>query len=625
MRTMGLNNPLIVIADLIVTARTTGHHYDWRNHGGRHHEEMHVPPHHAPLDTTGPKRLHGPRAAKSQPVPENLHALQLQQLRSYSDMNNPLYRAKGRSMRSVAIIGAGPGGLVTARWLKREGFDPIIFEQGDALGGQWTGDPQYSGVWPSMRTNTSRLMTAFSDLAHKPNTSVYPINQAIRGYLQRYAEHFDLVSSLHLRTRIHEIDRDPGHNRWIVRFTGPDGLPREETYSHVVIAIGRHNKPATPSVPGLQSFSGSGGIAHTFAYKQPDSYRGLRVLVAGCSISALEVASDLAMLGAARIISTNRRQRYVFHKLLAGVPLDHVAFTRFAALAEEHFPREVIAGAIKSLITRFCGSPEQFGAPKSADYVFDAGIAQSQHFLPLVAEGRIETKPWMTEVNGRSVRFADESAEEIDAIIFGTGYQLHLPFLSASVRKKLDIDPFHADLYKFTFHPDLPGLSFVGMFDQIGPYFPTLELQARWIAYTWSGAVPQRSPEQMQVGITAYRARRGFPQAVPMHTVAIQLAREAGVEPELERWPELGRILFFGPLSPSSFRLSGRDSLPDAPQRTLEDALLFGAVPTSQLTREQCSQLQALAAARNNAAFSLFVEQLTTASQAPAQGLSHTA
>jgi hypothetical protein len=129
----------------------------------------------------------------------------------------------------------------------------------------------------------------------------------------------------------------------------------------------------------------------------------------------------------------------------------------------------------------------------------------------------------------------------------------------------------------------------------------------------------------MYVGITAYCARRGFPQAVQMHTAAIQLSREAGVEPEFERWPELARALFFGPLSPSSFRLSGRDSLPDAPQRTLQEALLFGAVPTSQLTPDQCAQLKALAAARKNTAFSLFVEQLTTASQQPVQGLSQTA
>jgi dimethylaniline monooxygenase (N-oxide forming) len=69
-------------------------------------------------------------------------------------------------MKTVAIIGAGPSGLVTARWLKRESFEPVIFEQGDGLGGQWTGDSRYSGIWPWMRTNTSRLMTAFSDLRH---------------------------------------------------------------------------------------------------------------------------------------------------------------------------------------------------------------------------------------------------------------------------------------------------------------------------------------------------------------------------------------------------------------------------------------------------------------------------
>src|SRR5207248_8501743 len=133
---------------------------------------------------------------------------------------------------------------------------------------------------------------------------------------------------------------------------------------------------------------------------------------------------------------------------------------------------------LKDFITHSSGSPEQFGALKPADYVFDAGVTQSQ-FLPLVAEGRIQTKSWMVEVNGQSVRFADGSVEEVDAIIFGTGYDLNLPFLSEGIRHTLDMDVLHADLYKFTFHPDLPGLSFVGMFDQIGPYFPTLELQAR--------------------------------------------------------------------------------------------------------------------------------------------------
>ena len=35
----------------------------------------------------------------------------------------------------LAIIGAGPGGLAAARWLKSRGFDPEIFEAAGDLGG----------------------------------------------------------------------------------------------------------------------------------------------------------------------------------------------------------------------------------------------------------------------------------------------------------------------------------------------------------------------------------------------------------------------------------------------------------------------------------------------------------
>ena len=51
-----------------------------------------------------------------------------------------------------------------SRWLVAHGFEPVIFEQADELGGQWTAQPGLSGIWPTMHTNTSRVLTAFSDL-----------------------------------------------------------------------------------------------------------------------------------------------------------------------------------------------------------------------------------------------------------------------------------------------------------------------------------------------------------------------------------------------------------------------------------------------------------------------------
>lgn len=509
-------------------------------------------------------------------------------------------------MERVAVIGGGPGGLVAARYLKSEGFDPVVLEQGDTVGGQWSADPRFSGVWPSMRTNTSRVMTAFSDLRHEPKTPVYPTNQTMRSYLGRYAERLDLTPRIRLRTRVTEVARDPEGVGWIVRSERREGAAAER-YDRVVVATGRFNRPFVPDVPGLDTFSGDGGVSHAFAYKDPDRYRGKSVLVAGCSISALEIASDLAMLGARRVVASNRRQRYIVHKMLAGTPIEHLVFTRFSAMAAESLPVEVVARDLKEFVVRSSGSPETFGAPKPADNVLEAGITLSQHFLPLVAEGRIEVRPWMRGIEGRRVTFEDGTSEEFDGIVFGTGYALHLPFLDEAVRRTIDLDGSHADLYQYTFHPDLAGLAFVGLIELLGPYFPVVETQARWIAYTWSGARPTPDRAEMERGIARVRARRERPQTVPMDTVALMFSRAAGVEPEVARWPELARALFFGPLSPMSFRLSGRDSLEDAPRRVAQDAAAFGAVPSPDLTPDQCEHLRALAAARGDAEFARFV------------------
>jgi dimethylaniline monooxygenase (N-oxide forming) len=509
-------------------------------------------------------------------------------------------------MQNVAVIGAGPGGLATARYLKSEGLEPVLFEQGERIGGQWSADAGHSGVWPGMRTNTSRISTSFSDLPHEAASPTYPTNEAMGEYLRRYADLFDLTRRVRLKTPVRELRRDANHG-WIVRTDAG-----EERFEQVVIATGRYNKPSIPDVPGLDAFSGSAGVSHTFSYKRPEDYRGLRVLVGGCAISSVEIASDLATLGAARVVLTNRRQRYVLPKMVAGVPLEHLAFTRFSALSKESFPMTAVAAGLKQFVLAVAGSPEQFGAPKPADNVFEAGLTMSQFFLPLVAEGRISIKPWIDAVAGKTVRFSDGSAEDFDAIVFGTGYHLHLPFLSDDIRQILNLDEQHIDLHKFTFHPDLPGLAFVGMYELIGPYYPILELQGRWVAYTMSGAQAAPSKEELEAGVAEYRGRRGSPQTVLNDMAAVLFARAAGVEPELERWPELARPLLFGPLSPISFRMSGRDSLPDAPQRFAADAQAFGCMPSNELAPMQVEQLQALAGARGDGGFSRYVAAITS-------------
>ncbi|MGD8324830.1 MAG: NAD(P)-binding domain-containing protein [Gammaproteobacteria bacterium] len=503
-------------------------------------------------------------------------------------------------MNTTAVIGAGPAGLAAAKYLKQHGLAPTVFEQGDSVGGQWCGGAPYSGVWPNMFTNTSRLMTAFSDFPHRDERPVYATNQHMHAYLQAYARHFGLESDLRLSTRVVGLERTPSADGWQLTYQTGAEPERTETFDRVAIASGRYHKPRIPDVPGLDSFTGEGGVSHTFDYRGPAAYRGMNVLVAGGSISALEIASDLAAQSAGAVISSQRRQRYVLSKLIAGVPVEHLAFNRFGALANESFPLDDVAREMKHFIVSTCGRPDQYGALAAPDSVLEAGITQSQNFLPFVAEGRIIAKPWIRGVRGRQVVFTDGTSLDVDALIFGTGFALDLPFLADSLTQPLALDQEHIDLHAHTLHPDLPGLAFLGLYDIVGPAYPVLELQARWITYLWSGQRPMPADEEMRAGIEAYQAARHLPQSVPMHLLAIQFARLAGVEPRLDEFPQLARELLFGPLCPISFRLSGPDALADAADGVAAAAALSGAVPEPDLAPEHTGQIQALASARGD-------------------------
>src|ERR1700751_6486215 len=112
--------------------------------------------------------------------------------------------------RTVAIIGGGPAGLVAARFLKQHGFCPVVFEAAAVVGGQWNAGSPLSAVWPGMRTNTSRVLTAFSDLDPPAGTSVYPSQVDVLAYLQQYAEKAGHIPPLRLLISVEWLDHDAG-------------------------------------------------------------------------------------------------------------------------------------------------------------------------------------------------------------------------------------------------------------------------------------------------------------------------------------------------------------------------------------------------------------------------------
>ncbi|GFH23094.1 flavin-containing monooxygenase, partial [Haematococcus lacustris] len=90
------------------------------------------------------------------------------------------------SALSVAVIGAGAGGLVAARELQREGHAVTVFEQGSSVGGVWAYNPDvesddllgqqpwrqtlHASMYAGLRTNLPRQIMAFSDFPFVPQT-----------------------------------------------------------------------------------------------------------------------------------------------------------------------------------------------------------------------------------------------------------------------------------------------------------------------------------------------------------------------------------------------------------------------------------------------------------------------
>jgi len=95
-------------------------------------------------------------------------------------------RVFGRRPRRVCVIGAGISGLVTAKVLLEDGFDPLVFEKDAALGGVWSP----SRTYPGLCANNTRDTYAFSDHPYPPTAGMFPSAEQVRDYLGSYADRF---------------------------------------------------------------------------------------------------------------------------------------------------------------------------------------------------------------------------------------------------------------------------------------------------------------------------------------------------------------------------------------------------------------------------------------------------
>lgn len=472
--------------------------------------------------------------------------------------------------QNVAVIGAGLAGVSAARYLKSQGFNPTVLESHNDIGGQWNRHNLNSGIWPGMRTNTSKFTTKLSDVQYPEDISVFPRNTEVLEMIKNMVSLNDLQNHINTDCKVTLISKTDSVNGYDVEWEH-EGTAHKEHFDKVVVATGRYNKPSIPEIDGFDTFSGELGAKHTFYYEGPDVYRDKVVVVCGGSISGLEIASDLAMFDTKRVALSQRIQRWMVQKMINGIPYEYMAFTRELGLIIRSTPKPELLALFVEFMKQYGGNPETFGAPAAPPTLTKAKITVSNHFLALVAEDRLDVKPWIKKIDGRKIIFTDNSSIEADALLVGSGFDLNLPFLSSDIAETLNLTNKSLDLAEFTFHPDLPDMAFMGLWEQLGPYSVPLEQQARWIAYSWGGAVEAPSEEWLRKELKACQEQDHHSDYRYQNELAPIFAKYAGCDPGDVDDPELQKVLPKSAVTGEMFRIVGTDADPNARDRLIKD------------------------------------------------------
>jgi len=226
---------------------------------------------------------------------------------------------EGRSCR-VAVIGGGPAGVASCRFLAEKGHKPVVFEAGSDFGGIWARDAPNKVVYRGLVTNLPTVAMQSFDLDFPAGLPSYVKGADLGDYFVSYAERFDLKKFFRFRTQVTSVRLAEGEGEgeagadggssagsggsggadtdaWAVAFEGAEGRGVEK-FDAVVVAKGHYDEPYAPEILGQRAWlagaeSGARTVVHSREYDDPARHTGRAVLVVGGRSSAVDVAREL--------------------------------------------------------------------------------------------------------------------------------------------------------------------------------------------------------------------------------------------------------------------------------------------------------------------------------------------
>lgn len=372
-------------------------------------------------------------------------------------------------LKKVAIIGGGPTGIGVGRELKEAGIAFDLYESEDDFGGVWNSSAECGRAYPSLHLISPKFNTQIPDFPMPESYAQYPRHDKMLEYIRAYALHYGIYDHTYFNSRV--ISLKPMDGNWqIITENG-----KNEIYGLVVICNGLQRKPRYPdsAIPG--QFSGE--IFHTCQYKSPNQLKQKRVLVIGAGNSGCDIAVDAVHHGSAVFHST-RRGYYYQPKFIGGKPTPQWMMElggKFSSKAETL--------AYIEQVFRLAGFDGQDYGLLRPDYPLDAAhpIMNSQ-ILYYIGHGDIVSKGDVSRFDDKQIWFKDGSKEEVDVVIYATGYDRDFPFIDSALLEWSSAIP---DLFLHSTPRNLDNLLFMGFINAAGGLGDGLKTQGSYVvSYT---------------------------------------------------------------------------------------------------------------------------------------------
>jgi thioredoxin reductase len=345
--------------------------------------------------------------------------------------------------REYCIVGGGPVGIGIAKSLAQMDLPFRIIEAESDFGGTWAISQRSGLVYASTHLISSKKNTEFSDFPMPADYPHYPGHARVLAYLRQLAARHSLYDATSFGVRVEHVA--PNGDGCSVRLSTGE----TRTFEAVIIANGRMRKAIVPNYPGR--FEGE--VTHSAAYKSADAFRGKRVLVIGGGNSGCDIAADAAVTAAQTLHSTRRGYHYM-PKFIHGKPTQEWLMetaSQFRGRDEywSFVQRELKAAGFDST---------DYGLPKPDHGIDQVHPILNSLVLYYIGHGDILPKPDVRGFDGRFVEFTDGSRDELDMVVYATGYEMEFPFLADHLRPSDGA----LELFLGMFHRHADGLVFCG-------------------------------------------------------------------------------------------------------------------------------------------------------------------